>query len=85
MALEDRISFLTLPDQEESKPLTPRSNRNISDFVQQSQEQKHEFYSKDYIKEMRVSHLKEREDDRARIDSLEQYIENIHAEFDKHK
>ena len=84
VALEERISFATPPNQEESIPLKPNSSNDltqiveddysVSGFVHKTQDEKHEYYSKDYVTEMRLSHLKERADDQARIDKLEQQI-----------
>ena len=42
-------------------------------------------YSAKFVKAMESNHKKERENDKARIASLEQYIETIHAEFTKNK
>ena len=42
-------------------------------------------YSAKFVKAMESNHKKERENDKARIASLEQYIETIHAEFAKNK
>ena len=95
VALEEKVSFKTPPDQEEALPLKPNTSNDltqiveddysVSGFVQQSQEQKHEFYSKEFVTEMRKSFLKKRENDMARIDNLKRYIETLEVESEKNK
>ena len=80
VALEERINFLTTPNEEEAIPHRPYSrldltqivedDYSVSGFVQKTHDQKHEYYSKDFVNKMKLSHLKEREDDRAKIESL---------------
>ena len=44
-----------------------------------------EFFSKDYVKEMRQIHEKERADDQAQIESLKLQVKTINEEFQKNK
>ena len=44
-----------------------------------------ESYGPEYVRALEKRHAKEREIDRAKISSLEAYVEKIHAEFTKNK